>query len=129
MSTSFKSAAVTPLLKKPNLIGDIFKNFRPVSNLPFLSKILERVAAKQLISFKDINHLREVMQSAYHQYHSTKTVLLYVQNDLLCALDEKKCVVMVIIDLSAAFDTVIHASLLQHLSPSTMESLEVNMPG
>ena len=83
-----------------------------MSNLPFLSKILENVATKQVISYKDINHLREVMQPAYRQYHSTETALLYVQKDLLCALDETKCVVMVIIDLSAVFDTVNHAVLL-----------------
>jgi hypothetical protein len=114
--TSFKIAAVTPLLKKLNLIPEILKNFRPISNLPFLSKILEKVAAKQLITYKDINHLREIMQSAYRQFHSTETALLCVQNDLLCAIDQKQCIAMVLIDLSAAFDTVNHHILLQRLS-------------
>ena len=56
------------------------------------------------------------MQSAYHRYHSIKTAVLYVQNDFLCALDEKKCVVIVIIGLSTAVDMVNHAILLQRLT-------------
>jgi hypothetical protein len=112
----FKIAVVTPLLKKQNLNPETLKNFRPISNLPYLSKILEKVAAKQLIAYKDSNNLREIMQSAYRQYHSTETALLYLQNDLLCALDQKHCVAMVMIDLSAAFDTVNHSILLQRLS-------------
>ena len=56
------------------------------------------------------------MQSAYRQYHSTETALLHIQNDLLLALDRKQCVAMVMIDLSAAFDTVNHDILLHRLS-------------
>ena len=55
----FKIAAVTPILKKANLIAEILKNFRPISNLPYLSKILEKAAAIQLIDHKDNNKLRE----------------------------------------------------------------------
>ena len=73
---SFKIAAVTPLIKKLNLIPDILKNFRPLSNLPFLSKILEKVAAKQMINYANVNELREVMQSAYRQFCSTETAML-----------------------------------------------------
>ena len=114
--TALKIAAVTPILKKANLIPDILKNFRPVSNLPFLSKVLEKVAAKQLIAHKDAHNLREIMQSAYRTYHSTETALLYIHSDLLSALDRKQCVAMVMIDLSAAFDTVNHNILLHRLS-------------
>ena len=57
--TSFKIAAVTPILKKANLIADILKNFRPISNLPFVSKVLEKAASTQLLSHKDRHSLRE----------------------------------------------------------------------
>jgi hypothetical protein len=123
--TPFKIAAVTPILKKADLIPDILKNFRPISNLPFLSKILEKVAAKQLILHKDVNGLREIMQSAYRKHHSTETALLCVQNDLLLSLDKKQCVALVMIDLSAAFDTVNHKILLDRLS--TLHGIKDNV--
>ena len=113
---SFKIAAVTPILKRANLIAEILKNFRPISNLPFLSKILEKVASRQLISHKEAKCLRKAMQSAYREFYSTETALLYVQNDLLLSLDRKQCVAMVLIDLSAAFDTVNHEILLNRMS-------------
>ena len=60
----YKDALVKPLLKKPGLDFNILKNFRPVSNLPFLSKILEKVVLKRLISHLNNNDLNEVFQSA-----------------------------------------------------------------
>ena len=69
-----------------------------------------------MISHKDTNNLREIFQSAYRQYHSTETALLCIQNDLLLSLSRKQCVAMVMIDLSAAFDTVNHSILLHRLS-------------
>ena len=113
---SFKLAAVIPLLKKIDLIPEILKNFRPISNLPYLSKILEKAATKQLIQHKDSNNLREKMASAYREHHSTETALLRVSHDLLMSMDRKKCILMVMLDLSAAFDTVNHDVLLERLS-------------
>ena len=113
---SFKLAAVTPLLKKANLIPEILKNFRPISNLPFLSKIMEKAATKQLLVHKETNKLREKMQSAYRTHHSTETALLRINHDLLTSLDSKRCVLMVMLDLSAAFDTVNHGVLLDRLA-------------
>ena len=112
---AFKLAAVTPILKKANLIAEILKNFRPISNLPFLSKVLEKVAAKQMLKHKDTHSLREKMQSAYREFHSTETALIKICNDLLLSLDKKQCVFMVMLDLSAAFDTVNHQKLLDRL--------------
>ena len=60
--TSFKLADVIPLLKKADLIPEILKNFRPISNLAFLSKIIEKVATKQLLHHKEDNRLREKIQ-------------------------------------------------------------------
>ena len=112
---AFKIAAVTPILKKANLIAELLNNFRPISNLPFLSKIIEKAAAKQLIYHKNTHKLREKMQSAYREYHSTETALLRIHEDLLLSLDKKQCVFMTMLDLSAAFDTVNHQKLLDRL--------------
>jgi hypothetical protein len=110
-----KAALVTPILKKATLDQDILNNYRPVSNLCFLSKTLERVVAKQLNSYLLSNNLREPMQSAYTNGHSTETALVRVQNDILCAMDQQKYVILLLLDLSAAFDTVDHQILLNRL--------------
>ena len=112
---SMKMALVRPLLKKLSLNPDIFKNFRPVSNLSFLSKIIEKVVANRLFQHMTANDLHDMMQSAYKPYHSTESALLRVQNDILSALDKKSGVFLALIDLSAAFDTVDHKILLDFL--------------
>lgn len=67
----FKEALVRPLLKKSGLDKEVYKNYRPVSNLPFISKILEKVVANRLDEHLDKNLLRDSLQSAYRQQHST----------------------------------------------------------
>ncbi len=111
----YKSALVTPLLKKTTLDPDILKHYRPVSNLAFVSKILEKVVASRLQHHLDINQLHEPFQSAYRKGHSTETATLKVHNDIICALGDNKCVLLVMLDLSAAFDTVSHQHLLHTL--------------
>ena len=113
--TSLKTAIVTPLLKKPNLDCDIFKNYRPVSNLSFISKLIERLVSIQLIAHLTANNLYDKFQSAYRAMHSTETALLRVQNDLLQAVDSQGGAILVLLDLSAAFDTIDHAALLHAL--------------
>ena len=80
----FKMAHVTPLLKKPSLDRNILKNYRPVSNLSFISKLIEKVVAKQLNEFISHEGLLDVNQSAYKSSHSTatETALLKIQNDI-----------------------------------------------
>jgi hypothetical protein len=112
----FKTANVIPLLKKTSLDQNVLGNYRPVSNLPFLSKVLERVVAKQLNDHLVRNNLLEPFQSAYRELHSTETALLRVQNDVLCSMDERKCVLLVLLDLSAAFDTIDHDVMLSRLA-------------
>ena len=114
----YKDALVKPLLKKTGLDHNILKNFRPVSNLPFLSKILEKVVLKRLISHLNNNNLNEVFQSAYKKYHSTETALLRVFNDILCDLDNRNVTLLALLDLSAAFDTLDHSILLKRLEMS-----------
>ena len=88
------------------LIFTIFKNYRPVSNIPFISKVLEKVAVKRLTNHLDINGLQEDYQSAYKLMHSTETALLKVKHDISSALDRHNSVLFVMLDLSAAFDTI-----------------------
>jgi len=113
--SSLKSAIVRPLLKKSTLDCDMYKNYRPVSNLPFLSKVIEKVLAARLFSHMQENNLIEKLQSAYKPLHSTETALLRIHNDILNAIDAGSSVALVMLDLSAAFDTVNHANLLSLL--------------
>ena len=94
----------------------MLKNLRPVSTLPFVSKTMERVAGKRLQKHKKTNNLNEKMQSAYQEGRSTETALLRIQNDVLRSIDAKQCVFLVLLDMSAAFDTVEHKILLTRLS-------------
>ena len=112
---SQKSAIITPLLKKASLDPESLKNYRPVSNLTFVSKLLERMVAKQLHDHLSQHQLYEKHQSAYRKRHSTETALTRVQNDILRAMDDSKATVLVLLDLSAAFDTVDHNFLLERL--------------
>ena len=118
MPSSMKNAVLSPLLKKPSLDFEIFSNFRPVSNLKFLSKVIEKVAAMRLTNYLCDNDLNESLQSAYKKHHSCETALLRVQNDILKSIDDKQCVVLLLLDLSAAFDTVDHKILLHRLRSS-----------
>ena len=83
----FKSALVTPLLKKPTQDHNDLKNYRPVPNLAFLSKILEKIVFDQLRFHLETNKLSEILQSAYRAQHSTETALLKVMNDILTDCD------------------------------------------
>ena len=74
-----------PLLKKVNLDPNCLRNYRPVSNLPFLSKVLERIVLKQFLQHFESHILLELFQSAYRKCHCTETTLFRVVNDLLQA--------------------------------------------
>jgi len=95
--TSFKSAIVWPLLKKPGLDKDVMKNYRPVSNLPFVSKVLEKVVESRLENHLTSNHLYDRVQSAYRACHSTETALLRVHHDISIALDNNCCTALLML--------------------------------
>src|SRR6188768_860423 len=102
---SFKSASVRPLLKKHNLPTDDLSSYRPISNLNFISKVLERILLSRIN-----NHLQTFpsicpFQSAYRKFHSTETALLRIQNDLLVASNQQNVSALVLLDLSASYLT------------------------
>lgn len=111
----FKHAVVQPMLKKPNLDTGCLKNYRPISKLSFISKILEKVVLSQLLPFLNSNKLLEPFQSGFKTLHSTETALLKVTNDLLLTLDSGDNAILILLDLSAAFDTVDHNVLINRL--------------
>ena len=111
----FKQAVVTPLLKEPGLDPNDLKNFWPVSNLLFISKIQEKVVLTQLWKHLSENNLLEIRQPAYWKNHSTETALLSVVDGLLRNADDRLVSVLALLDLSAAFDTLDHPILLQRL--------------
>ena len=109
-----KEALVKPLLKKITL-EPINKNYRPVSNLPFTGKLLERCFIDQLMDHIHANNLMEPLKSAYRLWHSTEPALLKVKADILGAMDNQEITCLMLLDLSAAFDMVDHKILLNHL--------------
>ena len=108
-------ALLRPLLKKPGLDVEDMNSFRPVSNLSFLSKIVERAMLDQLLPFLEENRIIPKNQSAYRQFHSTETALCKIHNDLVTNACSGKVSLLVLLDLSAAFDTVDHDVLLADL--------------
>ena len=116
--TIFKAAYITPLQKKPDLDPADVRSYRPISNLSVLSKLLERLVARQLLDYLIAANLLPELQSAYRAHHSTETAVLKVLGDILRALDSGDLALLTLLDLSAAFDTVDHAVLLRRLKTS-----------
>ena len=106
----FKREVVRPLLKRPGLDNEVLNNYRPVSNLPYVSKLLEKIVEHRLKDHLDINNLRDFYQSAYRNNYSAETALVKVQNDIAAALGQKRVVVLVMPDLPSACDVIDHAN-------------------
>ena len=107
---------IRPKLKKESLNHEVYANFRPISNLKYISKMIEKAISYQLINYLRDNDLEESLQSAYKTFHSTETALVKVHNDIVSAIDNQSYVILLLLDLSAAFDTVDHKILLQRRS-------------
>ena len=110
----WKNALVTPLLKKLGL-ELIYPNYRPVSGLPFVSKLTEKASVEQLTCHMNAEERYPSHQSAYRPFHSTETALLKVQSDILLNMDNQQVTLLVMLDLSAAFDTIDHSVLVETL--------------
>ena len=110
-----KHAVVTPIIKDKDADTELFKNYRPVSTLPYLSKIIEKAALLQLTHYLSQNGHIPAYQSAYMKNHSCETALCKVTNDIQKMLHDRKVVALVQLDLSSAFDTVDHTVLIKLL--------------
>ena len=104
------------MLKKPKL-ECILKNYRPVLNLPSISKLIKKAAIKQIQDHSDNNNTTPTHQSAYRVHHSCETALLFLHNEILSSFEKQEITNLCTIDLSAAFDTVGHS-----ITISTMEN-------
>ena len=113
---TFKIAHVTPLLKKPSLDRNELGNFRPVSGLNFVFKLIEKIVASQTKSHMQNSGISNNLRSAYKCGNFTGTALLYIQNDILSAQDRGEPTALLLLDLSAAFDTIDHDLLLSRLT-------------
>ena len=103
------------LLKKPGLSKSDPSNFRPISNLNTIGKILERLALARLLPHLSISPSFSPLQSAYRKFHSTETALLKLTNDIMDTIDSGKVTILAALDMSAAFDTLDHTTLLHRL--------------
>ena len=113
--TELKKAIINPTLKTDGADKDCLKNYRPVSNLPVISKLLEKAVLEQLNHYLDVNNLHCSVQSGYRPHHSCETLLVKMSDDIIKKIQEDNIVVLVLLDLSAAFDTIDHAVLLEKL--------------
>ena len=109
--SSCKLAIVIHLIQKPGLDPQVKKNYRTVSNLSFLSKLIEKVISSRILTHIADNDLIGKFQSAYRCGHSTETALLRVYSDIVTMVGKGNGSYLVLLDLSAAFDTIDHGTL------------------
>ena len=118
LPASQKRAIVFPTLKKQNLDQNACQNYRPISNLSFLSKTLERLVSLQLLPYFEQAGLLPAAQSGFRGHHSTETALLSLLSDIYVAIDQSHLSLLALFDVSSAFDMVDHEILLQRLQLS-----------
>ena len=114
MPNSTKESLIKLLLKQANL-DLLHKNFSPVSNLSFISMLIKRSAASNIVTYAEENNLMEPNQSAYCQHFSTETSVLQVYADILKAMDKQEINCLILLALTASFDTTDHEILLRRL--------------
>ena len=96
---SLKTALIRPLLKKTGLDSHIWKIYRPLSYLTFISEVIEKVVSGRLNEHLIKNSMFHPLQSAYRDKHSTETSLIKVQNDIISVLDAGSSAILLILDL------------------------------
>jgi len=111
-----KQSIISPLLKKSTLDKEQLSNYRPISNLSLISKIIERIVKSRLTVYLSSNSLLNPHQSAYCKHHSTETALSYIHHHLINAIGSQKLSCLCLLDLSVAFDTIDHNILITRLS-------------
>lgn len=110
-----KEATIVPILKKSGLDPEILKNYRPVSDIVLISKLIETVVLYRINTHAAANNLQCSAQHGYTKYHSPETLVLKVVNDVLIGFDSNTGTILLLLDLSAAFDTVDLEKLLRIL--------------
>jgi hypothetical protein len=122
----YKHAIITPLSKSASFDANELKNYRPVSNFLTMVKIIENVIAKKIVHHLESNSLMDPNQSAYRKHHSCETIVLSILNDIYGAIARKEISLAVLLDMSAAFDTLDHDVLIDKLEKNgiTDEALD-----
>ena len=118
LPASQKRSILHPVLKRDGLDVEDPVNYRPIANVTFLSKILQRIIANQLLAYLDGNGLLPSYQSGFRKNHSTETLILRLFSYLYGAMDTGLISLLALFDVSSAFDCVDHDILLQRLSTS-----------
>ena len=109
------SVIITPIYKKKQLDVNKLSSYRPIAQLPVAAKVMERHVANQLQRYMEENDIHVPHQSAYRVNHSTETALLKIYNDISRAISSRRKVILVLLDLSAAFGTLNHDILMGRL--------------
>src|SRR5258706_580577 len=110
-----KRAIVRPLLKKRTLDPNDLSSYRPISNLSFVSKVVEKFVDARITCHINKHQLLPVFQSAYRPFHSAETAVVCIMDAMIAAVDNGHIGALTLLDLSAAFDTVDHSILLDIL--------------
>ena len=109
---------MSPLLRKADLDDRISTNYRSISNLFFFSKLLERVVYRQTKNYLLKHKLLPKFQSAYRRGYSTETAMLKVFSDIIDVIEKGQFILLSLLDLLAAFDTVDHSIMGEQLEGS-----------
>ena len=85
---------------------DVLTNYRPMSNTSLISKIIEQIVHKQLSSYIERENLLAYYKSGYSKFHSCETAVTKIQDEIIIMMDKQSNVVILLLDLSAAIDTI-----------------------
>ena len=110
-----KQTTVVPLLKKLNADPEDLAKYPPISHLSFISKLSEKVVAAQRVNYLTVNDLLPKFQSDFRKNHSIETAITRLHNDILFVLDKRKAAILLLLDLTAAFDTASQILLIRTL--------------